>query len=527
MQNLENPTDVEIWLKDQSREVSIAVASRAAMRVFPLIVRATPSRGSSTWETGILLRTFRTMAVSWAAASYLNHDNDLRVYALDAANAGHAATVPIQSTYPSSAHAATAAAHAADAAASSDAGVGASYALANVTYAATATDAVKHASAFDDDTIVIESGETTPVLCRLPLWSSTKPIWFVEYWQNLQKILSSEGLEDENWQVWTNWFNARINGAPANEKLELARATIEDEIWQQGPKVVNAHIQGLIDQFTTKLKQNSLGNTWIETGTSFTINKGGDETDVAAANDSVTQQLHQSIRKKTVKFADKCKGIDDKIGWSDFEDAVQQFVTAIDIETAEVPDTIAIVYDTTITLASFLEQDNDLREAPVGNMGPLDADVRRMFVDVVRTAAPWVRRFPTARELDDETGKFLTNKDLFEPSRSIIADAGESGLISQGDRDLIISLLAALERAGLPAQKAGNRGFLSARNLVIVTASFFSGAIASNYSGKSELIDKAGSFLARNEKAVTEIVSELPADIQATFKEIYHDWPLK
>jgi hypothetical protein len=52
----------------------------------------------------------------------------------------------------------------------------------------------------------------------------------------------------EDWKVWTDWYDARLDGRRANETLEVARATIADEIWEQGPKVVNAEIKRLIEE---------------------------------------------------------------------------------------------------------------------------------------------------------------------------------------------------------------------------------------------------------------------------------------
>jgi hypothetical protein len=60
---------------------------------------------------------------------------------------------------------------------------------------------------------------------------------------------------DEGWEVWTDWYEARLAGDaahPPNEALEVARVTIPDEIWRQGPAAVNAEIKRLIDLHTPK-----------------------------------------------------------------------------------------------------------------------------------------------------------------------------------------------------------------------------------------------------------------------------------
>ena len=56
---------------------------------------------------------------------------------------------------------------------------------------------------------------------------------------------------DQGWEVWTDWYEARLAGdaaRPPNEALEVARATIPDEIWKQGPAAVNAEIKRLIEE---------------------------------------------------------------------------------------------------------------------------------------------------------------------------------------------------------------------------------------------------------------------------------------
>jgi hypothetical protein len=80
----------------------------------------------------------------------------------------------------------------------------------------------------------------------LPLWPTGVPDWATEGWQILKTALLDAG---EDWEVWTDWYEARLAGAaghPPNEALEIARATIPDEIWKQGPAVVNAEIKRLI-----------------------------------------------------------------------------------------------------------------------------------------------------------------------------------------------------------------------------------------------------------------------------------------
>jgi hypothetical protein len=61
------------------------------------------------------------------------------------------------------------------------------------------------------------------------LWSHGTPHWAADHWQILRAALLDAG---EDWDVWTDWYEARLAGDaahPPNEELEIARATIPDE----------------------------------------------------------------------------------------------------------------------------------------------------------------------------------------------------------------------------------------------------------------------------------------------------------
>jgi hypothetical protein len=83
-------------------------------------------------------------------------------------------------------------------------------------------------------------------LAAWPLWPFDAPPSVLDEWERLKGMLLSA---NEGWEVWTEWYDARLAGDAArspNEALEVARATIPDEIWKQGPAVVNAEIKRLI-----------------------------------------------------------------------------------------------------------------------------------------------------------------------------------------------------------------------------------------------------------------------------------------
>jgi hypothetical protein len=70
-------------------------------------------------------------------------------------------------------------------------------------------------------------------------------------WSRLKALLLARA--DEHWEVWTEWYEDRLAGRPADRDLELARVLLPDELWKQGPKAVNSEIRRLIDESRHKV----------------------------------------------------------------------------------------------------------------------------------------------------------------------------------------------------------------------------------------------------------------------------------
>jgi hypothetical protein len=263
MVDFSNRDEVQSWLgaikpEQRQREVAVALAARAALRVLPLLARelARGRRKRGEILSALVLPCLRATALPWAAGKYPAHGNDLR-----AANAAANAAAAAANAAANANDAANAAAAAANAAAN------AAYAAA---YAATAADAADDAAyeatyeanddaaaAAADDAAVIDSGGSGALLAGTALWPTGAPSWATNAWRDLKSALLAA---NEGWEVWTDWYEARLAGDaadPPNEALEVARAMIPDEIWKQGPAAVNAEIKRLIDKFASPKEQPS------------------------------------------------------------------------------------------------------------------------------------------------------------------------------------------------------------------------------------------------------------------------------
>jgi hypothetical protein len=240
--------DVERWLDaiepaKRRCEVAVGVAARAALRVTLLLAREL-TRGSSraTILSDLVLPSFRATGTVWAAAKYPGRRTELRAAAAAAAraNTDYAAYAAANADY--------AAAYAADYAASATANAAykvVSNAAHAVAYALAYADASADAAA---DAELIEAGRSGAELAGMPLWPNGMPDWATDARRTLRSALLAAG---DDWEVWTDWYEARLAGDaghPPNQALEIARATIPEGIWKQGPAVANGEIKLLMKE---------------------------------------------------------------------------------------------------------------------------------------------------------------------------------------------------------------------------------------------------------------------------------------
>ena len=226
------------------------IATRAALRALPMLatgLNRSVGEGAKT-RRDTVLPIFRGISTPWIAGTWPGRGED-KIAVASAADAAYAAADA--ASYAASA--AAAAFSTADAAAAAAYASAAAYAANASSVAATAADIGADIwAAISADATELESKNAMRVvdLSIQVLWPTGIPKWAADNWLLLKRALLRAG---ETWEVWTDWYEARLYGAAAaglpNEFIELARVQIADEIWRQGPKVVNAHIKELIARY--------------------------------------------------------------------------------------------------------------------------------------------------------------------------------------------------------------------------------------------------------------------------------------
>ncbi|SDW85326.1 hypothetical protein SAMN05444336_102532 [Albimonas donghaensis] len=175
--------------------------------------------------------------------SFFVQDDDIalgaaRAAALDAARAAaHAAPAAARAAY-AALDVALDAAHAAPAAATR-----AAYAALDVALDATHA-ALDAAHADTDAATATDAALAAEEMVGPGLWLDAQPEALKAAW----KVFRQQLLDaDEGWEVWTDWYDARLRGDPVDWPLERARMLIPDDKWRKGPKVLNAEIARLIE----------------------------------------------------------------------------------------------------------------------------------------------------------------------------------------------------------------------------------------------------------------------------------------
>ena len=227
---LEDCEALEAFLRTEPREVSVIVAARAALRALPLFSlyrpEPTPPRDVQRFAN-TAASLFRALALAHAAGKWPRRVKELpTAHAAAAAGAAYAAAYASYSAAADAADAATAAAVAY-----------VSFATANTSNAAlAAARAGSWAAVLADVTFFRPSAQ----LADRPLWpDGVPPPWAPSSWHDLVSVLP----EGENWDVWSDWYEALIKGAPLREEIEIIYATVPEEKWNESPAAANAWIR--------------------------------------------------------------------------------------------------------------------------------------------------------------------------------------------------------------------------------------------------------------------------------------------
>jgi hypothetical protein len=246
--------------------VAVVVSARAALRAIPalsfMLTKRSPQRFKEDRSVELVLSAFRAVQCSWTASAFPQFSGSPP--AADTAEATEGAARSI-GTETDGRFALYGPAYAAYAASGNNpnytAAVAISLAPVSNHFAALVTGfprgrperaeqiKARTARAAEADLDILDRGFSPHVLARQPLWNQGELAWTRNAWSWLKDELLSK---DRRWQVWVNWYEARLRGRQPNEALELAWANIAPEVWRLHPQLVNSELERLIEMYSAE-----------------------------------------------------------------------------------------------------------------------------------------------------------------------------------------------------------------------------------------------------------------------------------
>ena len=260
------------------------------------------------------------------------------------------------------------------------------------------------------------------------------------------------------------------------------------------------------------------GPTVSERNDKLDIQTSGTVEDIAATLDPTTRQLHEPNRQKARELIEMLNKADNSLDpyWDRFVQADRQLVDRIDRPLEEIPAQIIAMWEVSVRFASFLVQDKELRAAQSRDPAPLPDEVHHAFDNLVVSLAPWVRHFPAARRLDDESGAFLTRPELFAPSIRVARRAIKDDLLTPESEGLMGAAIETAE-GNDPVQggKAGRFLAQAARALITRATSYAAGFRAGVVGTNPPLLRRVGAFLSGLDRTdAVKLTADMPRDIQ-------------
>ncbi len=241
----------ENWLREQSAEHVIAIAVRTMLRGVPFVARAA-RKGDNAKDACVFLTltsaVFRAHALARIASKYPARANELNAVAHVAAarNAAAAAAAHVADirALGHSAFTFVIAGAAADAALAAPAPPDAAPVatsvyghLATFLAASAAADPGTRMRIHADVLALRELGADS--LADLPLLPERPPDWWQGDWERLNAALP----DDEDWDVWIDWYKERLRGGSRGEAYELVFASAPQEVWDKSSAAANAWIK--------------------------------------------------------------------------------------------------------------------------------------------------------------------------------------------------------------------------------------------------------------------------------------------
>jgi hypothetical protein len=242
-----NSKELRTWVEGKNREVGLAFAARAALRVLPMIGLPHTGGGPQVLtlaDASIVQVAFRALAVAWNGAGFYAQTKAQARATLAAAAGLPIGTIAITPAASSARFSAVETTRALTLT-----GHKFTDALASAIKAAFLAEAaeadVRGVTSFAEDVRLLDTAAVELIGGTVPLWLKGAPAWAEPRWRDMKDRLLDLR---QDWQVWTIWYDDRLDGRLRSNQRELAYVEVPSDLWTQGSAAVNAHIIKRIEE---------------------------------------------------------------------------------------------------------------------------------------------------------------------------------------------------------------------------------------------------------------------------------------
>ena len=394
------------------------------------------------------------------------------------------------------------------------------------------------------------------------------PTEIAKRWNELQSFLLNEG---DDWQVWRDWYQARLDGGktidvPSDllETLDVGIATLDEELWQQGPAEVNAKIQELMaDAFerdqelkaaemalledilqeeTTTQKDLQQLNQYADTipyglnvsadDNYFSFTYKQEENDLDAALKLTQNESIEEAKEKLQRLSGLAARLANQQIWEDLPKVTNELLEWFSREPSEMAQSVMKAWHLSVSLGTFLEQNDEItQQGDRSTYDPLELDIKRSLVDANATISTIIREFPTGEKEDEKHHKWRQNEQEFNTIKDVVTQISQHGLLIEEHAKI---LALAIKRSDLEdTQGKKNASFATgtAKKVALGAAALSAvvgggivggatGDIGAEIAKQTGLSKKATEFIIASPDELREAFKDTPADIRATIEEI-------
>jgi hypothetical protein len=532
-----NKDAVNEWLNRQPDDVAVVFAGRAALRAIPTIAFSNwpGTRRKTTRDT--VLRVFRAIATAWAVAAYPSDRRELNA----AARAALSGLGDVKAPSPIRAAAYASATATGEAGAVSRASTVIGYALdAAGSKGSEAYELFLEALATDAS--LLDQRFNAVTLAHSQLWPRQIPEWILSSWDELKLELLDA---DEFWEIWTKWYEERLAGIPTSQEADIARVTIDENIWRHEPRVVNAHIRELIEEreiFKDALADDSEIPPAAEPssgpGPQYLPRNGKLSEVVSLPSESEAAQqtnLHRVIRRDAATLAKAIESAANR--YPELVRTVDEYSKLLNVKIVEAD--VAAIWSVGGVLASFAQAYRDQNAARTLSE-PLEPQLDALLQSVVRQHGAFILGFEEGRDLVHRADEFAldvaTLRELATPGTALLSELTDNrDLVDDRTREIHRPIRDRVIEIGWASSRVSYSAYLIVRNGVRAMIKYSvgehpnAGAIIGLLTGASVLLnDQSAEFI----RVAVPVLEQYGSQLLAFFNHspemrAYVEWALR